>query len=212
MSASPNTSGRTLAVITDELRRVLQSGTADSIEIGRLLSEAKDQLDHGQWLPWLQQEFGYSARTAQNYMRAHKFAGKYENVSDLKLTSTALYRLVDTSRRRRARTSIYTAEAIAAIIAEAKEKRVGTARAYEIAMSLRRQAEAQPTGEGAPAPKPDSEPDPTPTLQPAPPPRQPAPRERFVAAMRSWRHSPPSRAEILLASYRPIAWNWLSTF
>lgn len=36
---------------------------------GRLLTEAREQLRHGEWLPWLEEHFSGSIRTAQGYMR-----------------------------------------------------------------------------------------------------------------------------------------------
>lgn len=36
---------------------------------GGLLLKAKEQLPHGAWLPWLEANFTFSARTAQVYMR-----------------------------------------------------------------------------------------------------------------------------------------------
>jgi Protein of unknown function (DUF3102) len=39
------------------------------IEVGRELIAAKAEVAHGDWLPWLDQEFGWSEDTAQNYMR-----------------------------------------------------------------------------------------------------------------------------------------------
>jgi Protein of unknown function (DUF3102) len=169
---------RVLDAIATEIRAMKAETIGDTVAIGGLLREAKDQLAHSQWLPWLQREFGYSARTAQNYMGAHTLAGKYENVADLQLTSTALYRLVD-ARRRRGRASIYTAEAIAAVLAEAKETRVGAARAEEIAMSLQREPQAVPS-EYAP----NAEPEPnSPTPQSASLPRDGAPRSKFLAAV-----------------------------
>jgi alpha-D-ribose 1-methylphosphonate 5-triphosphate diphosphatase PhnM len=75
-------------------------------------------------------------------MRAHKFASRYQNVANLKLTSTALYRLAGNRHRN---SSIYTPEAIAAILAEAKEKRVDLAHADDIAMALRNQSNSEGT-------------------------------------------------------------------
>jgi hypothetical protein len=37
--------------------------------IGELLIEAKAALEHGQWLPWLNEHFGWDERTAQRYMK-----------------------------------------------------------------------------------------------------------------------------------------------
>ena len=66
----------------------------DVINIGNLLLEAKEQLKHGEWLPWLKANFGSSIRSAQNYMAAARFAAKYATVAHLRLRPTALYLLV----------------------------------------------------------------------------------------------------------------------
>src|SRR5262245_32482560 len=74
--------------------RNLGKQTIDSIiEIGRHLTEAKAILGHGNWLPWLDREFGWSDRTALNFMRVHALALKSETVSDLDLPVRALYLL-----------------------------------------------------------------------------------------------------------------------
>jgi hypothetical protein len=63
------------------------------IEIGRELIAAKGELPHGDWLPWLETEFGWSVRTADNYMNvAHKFAS-VANFDGLTIDATALYAL-----------------------------------------------------------------------------------------------------------------------
>jgi Protein of unknown function (DUF3102) len=66
---------RPLDAVATEIRAMKAETIGDIIAVGGLLREAKAQLEHGQWLPWLQRELGYSPRTAQNYLRAHKFAG-----------------------------------------------------------------------------------------------------------------------------------------
>lgn len=47
----------------------LKDGVRHAITAGELLIEAKAQLQHGQWLPWLGQHCTISERTAQLYMR-----------------------------------------------------------------------------------------------------------------------------------------------
>ncbi len=84
---------RDIIVIASELRTALQRETATIIEIGNLLLEAQDQLEHGEWLPWLKEHFGSSERTAYNYMNAAKFTVKFATVANLKLKPTALYYL-----------------------------------------------------------------------------------------------------------------------
>jgi Protein of unknown function (DUF3102) len=117
---------RKLTEIADEIRSKIQT-IGDIIAIGGLLFEAKNgpELEHGEFLPWLEREFDFSDRTAQNYMKAHEFALKYEMVSYLKLTPTALYFLSESS-------IYHTPQAIALVLAEAAEKRVTEARAETI--------------------------------------------------------------------------------
>src|SRR5262245_24963831 len=38
-------------------------------EAGELLIKVKDRLKHGDWMPWLEEEFAGTPRTAQLYMR-----------------------------------------------------------------------------------------------------------------------------------------------
>src|SRR5271168_2085147 len=63
----------------------------DIIEIGRRLTDAKEKVGHGNWLPWLDREFGWSDSTALRYMQAHQFAtDKSVTVTDLSLKSLYL--------------------------------------------------------------------------------------------------------------------------
>jgi Protein of unknown function (DUF3102) len=82
---------RDIKVIESELHAALKRETADIIAIGELLLEAKEQLEHGSWLPWLSDNFELGISTAQNYMNAARFAIKYPTVGHLKLRPTALY-------------------------------------------------------------------------------------------------------------------------
>jgi hypothetical protein len=67
---------RSLNEIADAIRSRAES-LADIIAIGGNLLEAKRQLTkHGEWLPWLEREFNFSERTAQNYIKAHKFVAQ----------------------------------------------------------------------------------------------------------------------------------------
>jgi hypothetical protein len=81
-----------LAAIPDE-----DFGTARIciIEIGRELIAAKAEVRHGEWLPWLKDEFGWTDMTAQNYMRvARAFQIPNDLVFEgLAIDATALYAL-----------------------------------------------------------------------------------------------------------------------
>jgi Protein of unknown function (DUF3102) len=67
----------------------MKRGLEHAFNAGELLLEAKAQLKHGQWLPWLQ-SCGISERTTQRYIRlAHHRAAiesKSDNVSDLSVS------------------------------------------------------------------------------------------------------------------------------
>jgi Protein of unknown function (DUF3102) len=49
--------------------QALKASVEHAMSAGDLLIEAKAQLQHGQWLPWLKDNCGLSPRMAQNYMR-----------------------------------------------------------------------------------------------------------------------------------------------
>lgn len=69
----------------------LRSAVTDAIEIGQLLFEQKAELAHGEWLPWLRVNVGFSERTAQNYLRVFEHRDKTASVADL----TQAYRMVE---------------------------------------------------------------------------------------------------------------------
>jgi hypothetical protein len=48
---------------------------------------------HGNWLPWLEREFGWTDRTARNFMAVHEAAAKSEKFSDLNVPVSGLYLL-----------------------------------------------------------------------------------------------------------------------
>ena len=67
------TEKRTPELIGAEIRMYVDTGRRISllcgIEIGRRLVEAKDMLNHGEWLPWLERETEFSNSSAQRYMK-----------------------------------------------------------------------------------------------------------------------------------------------
>jgi hypothetical protein len=72
----------------------LKDSVRHAIEAGTLLLEAKAQLEHGQWLPWLRDHCTISERTAQLYMRCAKSRDEIEEqirngVADLSLSEAA---------------------------------------------------------------------------------------------------------------------------
>jgi hypothetical protein len=82
-----------LATHAIEIRGLCKRAFGDIVEIGRRLIEAKKICGHGNWLPWLEREFGWTDKTAQNYMNVATAAGKNENFSNLDLPVSGLYLL-----------------------------------------------------------------------------------------------------------------------
>jgi hypothetical protein len=81
---------RPLAAIATELCREVeqaeqhwQSAVAHAIRAGQLLVEAKTQVKHGEWLPWLGANFPGSVRTAQGYMRLAAHAEDAQRLAHL---------------------------------------------------------------------------------------------------------------------------------
>lgn len=61
--------------IAQYVRFLARKGAGNTIELGQLLNGAKKLLPHGDWLPWLEKEFGeigWSASTAENYIDGYR--------------------------------------------------------------------------------------------------------------------------------------------
>lgn len=80
----------------EAIRVLAKRTTADIIEIGQRLIAAENRLTHGEWLPWLHNEFGWTDRTARNFILVAE-AFKLETISNLPIDAGALYRLAGPS-------------------------------------------------------------------------------------------------------------------
>ena len=63
---------RSIDVITGEILFYKAQAGASILEIGRRLIEAKAQLKHGEWIPFLRDKVDFSERTARDMMRLAK--------------------------------------------------------------------------------------------------------------------------------------------
>ena len=79
----PVAPGRDIRVITAEINFFKRQAGEAVYEIGRCLLEAKAQLRHGEWLPWLRDEAAFSEASAQRYMRLAREYGESRIVTDL---------------------------------------------------------------------------------------------------------------------------------
>ena len=117
----------------EKIRSTVQKTLEDIILIGQELLSVKEALPHGHFLPWLRAEFGWTERTAQNFMSvAERFGSNTKLISDLTIQPTAAYLLAAPSVPDEARqVAVEKAEAgeeintkvAKAIVAEAKKKR-----------------------------------------------------------------------------------------
>lgn len=62
-------------------RRAARQLLEDSVEVGRLLVEAKSSVGHGEWGGWLEENFQYSSTEANNLMRLYEAYGTKEQLS-----------------------------------------------------------------------------------------------------------------------------------
>ena len=74
-------------LIRDELAEIdrgQSTALAHAIQAGELLTQAKSQVDHGEWLPWLEKNFELTVWTAQAYMRLGANAGRVSHLSSVR--------------------------------------------------------------------------------------------------------------------------------
>jgi Protein of unknown function (DUF3102) len=67
-----------LGLLADTINGLRKRVAEGLIEIGFRLTEAKELVGHGGWLPWLERNFGWTERTAQRYMSIYELVAKYE--------------------------------------------------------------------------------------------------------------------------------------
>ncbi len=83
---------RSIDQITLEINFYKAQTAQNIIEIGKRLIEAKQQLQHGEWLPWLRNKIEFSVNSADNFM---KIARQYSNSQPVgNLTYTKLLALL----------------------------------------------------------------------------------------------------------------------
>src|SRR5262249_46353416 len=72
------------------IRETLKRTLKHLLAVGKDLLAVKEALPHGHFGPWLRSEFGWTERTARNFMAvAERFGPKTEMISDLCIEPTA---------------------------------------------------------------------------------------------------------------------------
>lgn len=90
---------RDIEVITEEINFYKRQAGSAILEIGKRLVEAKEQLSHGEWLPWLEKKVAFSERSAQQYMRLWKEYGKSALSADLSISKALVLLALPESER-----------------------------------------------------------------------------------------------------------------
>ena len=72
-------------------RRAARQLLEDSVEVGRLLVEAKNSVQHGEWGDWLEENFQYSSTEANNLMRLYEAYGTREQIGLFEEDRTAIF-------------------------------------------------------------------------------------------------------------------------
>lgn len=74
--ALPAETAKELRKTAKSIRNQVRATSTAILTIGRALVSVKEQLEHGQFVQWVQIECGFTIRSAQNYMSVATFAAK----------------------------------------------------------------------------------------------------------------------------------------
>lgn len=78
---------------TGEIRERLKRSAQDIWEIGQRLCDVRNTLKHGQFDSWLKAEFGWSRRTAYNFINVYESFSNRANLAEVNIATSALYLL-----------------------------------------------------------------------------------------------------------------------
>jgi DNA N-6-adenine-methyltransferase (Dam)/Protein of unknown function (DUF3102) len=121
---------------TGQIHSLMKRTAQEIVEVGKYLLEVKERLPHGQFILWIQAEFGMSDRHARNFMHvASRFSDKTEIISDFPIT--ILYELASPSTPESVIELVRTGEIPATVeaIRETKQSSKDTPYSQETAVS-----------------------------------------------------------------------------
>jgi hypothetical protein len=91
---------------TGEIRERLKRSAQDIWEIGQKLTDVRSRLKHGQFEIWLKAEFGWSRRTAYNFINVYEAFGERANLAQIDIATSALYLLAAPSTPQEVRSGV----------------------------------------------------------------------------------------------------------
>ena len=93
--------GRDIEAITNDILEAKRRGGEAILTIGRCLTEAKQSLPHGEWLPWLNERVELSERTAQKFMKLAREWSNPNTLADLGASKALMLLALPESERER---------------------------------------------------------------------------------------------------------------
>ncbi len=78
---------------TEEIKERLKRSAQDIWEIGQKIFEVRSQLAYGNFDRWLKAEFGWSRRTAYNFIQVYEAFPERATVAQVSIAASALYQL-----------------------------------------------------------------------------------------------------------------------
>src|SRR6266550_4388482 len=102
---------QTLPQISGKIKTLEKSTISNVVEIGRLLHEAREQCEHGEYTAWLSREISWSYRTSLRYHYAYAFAQNCQigTFDQMNLSLSALHLVADVCTPEVARKAIIRA-------------------------------------------------------------------------------------------------------
>lgn len=88
---------------TEEIKERLKRSAQDIWEIGQKLFEVRSRLAYGQFDSWLTAEFGWSRRTAYNFIKVYEAFPERATVAQVSIAASALYQLSSPSTPQKVR-------------------------------------------------------------------------------------------------------------
>jgi hypothetical protein len=91
---------------TGEIKERLRRSAQDIWEIGQKLADVRSRLKHGHFETWLKAEFGWSRRTAYNFINVYEALAEPVNLAQMDIATSALYLLAAPSTPKNVREEI----------------------------------------------------------------------------------------------------------
>lgn len=117
---------RSIEIITAEIWLYKQQAGAAILEIGRRLIEAKSMLNHGEWLPWLEEKVEFSEATAQRFMRLAREYSNPSPVTDLGASKALILLALPASEREEFATEKHTVNGTEKTVSEMSRRELET--------------------------------------------------------------------------------------